>query len=71
MLSSDSLLSNTGGVVLQPALGRAADVWGYAPSYLLCAGVQLLVLPFVLLARRERAASGAAEPRDERVLVAA
>ena len=57
VLSSDSLLAGTGGVVVQPALGRAADAWGYGPSYLLGAGVQLLVVPFVLLARRERAAS--------------
>jgi MFS family permease len=77
VLSSDSLLSNGGGVVIQPALGRAADVWGYGPSYLVAAGAQLLALPFVLLARRERAVSDTArggdavETPDERVLAAA
>ena len=39
ILSFDSLMSSTGGVWAQPVLGRAADVWGYAPSYLLSAGI--------------------------------
>jgi len=57
VLSSDNLLASAGGVVIQPALGRAADVWSYGPSYLLSAVIQLLVLPFILLARGERATS--------------
>jgi MFS family permease len=57
VLSSYNLLGSSGGVIVQPALGRAADVWGYATSYLLGAGVEILALPFVLLARRERASS--------------
>ena len=35
ILSFDSLMDSTGGVWAQPALGRAADVWGYGPSYLI------------------------------------
>ena len=35
ILSFDSMMSSTGGVWTQPVLGRAADAWGYAPSYLL------------------------------------
>jgi MFS family permease len=35
ILSFDSMMSSTGGVWTQPLLGRAADVWGYAPSYLM------------------------------------
>jgi MFS family permease len=57
VLSFDSLMGSTGGVVLQPALGRTADLYGYAPSYLISAGVQALALPFVFLARRENASS--------------
>lgn len=57
VLSFDSLVGSTGGVVLQPALGRVADVYGYGPSYLVSAGVSALALPFMLLARRERASS--------------
>jgi MFS family permease len=57
VLSSDNLLTSTGGVVAQPALGRAADLWGWSTSYVIAAGIELLALPFVLFARRERAAS--------------
>jgi len=57
VLSSDSLLANAGGVVIQPGLGKAADVWGYPSSYVAGALVQLLALPFVLLARHEHAPS--------------
>jgi MFS family permease len=59
VLSSDNLLGSAGGVAIQPALGKAADAWSYGPSYVLSAGIQLLVLPFILLARRERAVSDA------------
>ncbi len=54
VLSFDSLMGSAGGVVLQPVLGRVADVSGYATSYLVAAGIQVLALPFVFLARRER-----------------
>ena len=53
ILSFDSLMSSTGGVWAQPVLGRSADVWGYAPSYLLSAGIAALALPFIWLSRRE------------------
>jgi hypothetical protein len=46
------LLASGGGVVIQPTLGKAADVWGYGPSYLVGATIQLLALPFLLLAGR-------------------
>jgi MFS family permease len=57
VLSFDSLMGSAGGVVTQPALGRAADLFGYPASYVVAAGVQALSLPFVLLARRENAVS--------------
>ena len=47
ILSFDSLMGSAGGVWAQPVLGRAADVWGYAPSYLLGAGISALALPFL------------------------
>ena len=53
VLSSDNLLASGGGVVIQPILGKAADAWSYGPSYLISSGIQLLVLPFLLLARSE------------------
>ncbi|HYV86747.1 MAG TPA: MFS transporter [Patescibacteria group bacterium] len=57
VLSSYNLLGSSGGVIVQPALGRAADVWGYSTSYLAGAVIEILALPFILLARRERAGS--------------
>jgi MFS family permease len=57
VLSFDSLMGSAGGVIAQPALGRIADVSGYAFSYLVSAGIQVVALPFVLLARRENASS--------------
>ncbi len=54
VLSFDNLLASAGGVVAQPGLGRVADVWGYPASYVVSAGVELLSMPFLLLARRER-----------------
>jgi MFS family permease len=57
VLSFDSLMSSAGGVAAQPALGRVADLYGYARSYVVCAAIQVLALPFLMLARREKAAS--------------
>ena len=57
VLSFDSLMGSAGGVLIQPTLGRVADVSGYAASYVVAGGIQMLALPFVILARRERASS--------------
>jgi MFS family permease len=55
ILSFDSLMGSTGGVWAQPVLGRVADVWGYASSYLVSAGISALAVPFLALSRREKA----------------
>jgi MFS family permease len=57
VLSFDALMGSAGGVVAQPVLGRVADVGGYSASYAVGAAVQLLALPFLILARRENAPS--------------
>jgi MFS family permease len=57
VLSFDNLLSSSGAVIAQPALGRAADVWSYGTSYLVAGAIELLTLPFIVLARREKAPS--------------
>jgi MFS family permease len=62
ILSFDSMMSSTGGVWTQPVLGRAADVWGYAPSYLIAAGISTLALPFIWLSRRQNAPADTVEP---------
>jgi MFS family permease len=55
ILSMDSLMASSGGVWTQPALGRAADAWGYGPTYLLGATISTLALPFLALSRRQNA----------------
>jgi MFS family permease len=57
VLSFDSLMGSAGGVVIQPVLGRSADMYGYGASYVIAAGIETLAVPFLLLARRERASS--------------
>jgi hypothetical protein len=48
-------MGSAGGVVVQPGLGRVADVAGYPASYLVAAAIDVIALPFILLARREHA----------------
>lgn len=57
VLSSDNLLASSGGVVIQPALGRAADVWGYPASYIIGAGIQMLAVPFIAMAAKQQTPS--------------
>jgi MFS family permease len=60
VLSFDSLMGSSGGVVIQPALGRAADVYSYSTSLVFGGIIQLLSVPFLILSRRERVASDTA-----------
>lgn len=53
VLSFDSLLGSAGGAVVQPVLGRSADVWGYAGSLALSGAIQALAVPFMWLSRRQ------------------
>ncbi len=64
VLSFDSLMGSAGGVVVQPALGRAADVYSYATSYVFGGVIQALAAPFILLSRREE------DPSDTMVAAA-
>ncbi|MFX1822205.1 MFS transporter [Pseudarthrobacter sp. CC4] len=54
VLSFDSLLGSAGGVVVQPLLGRTADLYGYPASLAVGGAVQLIAAPFILLSRRQR-----------------
>ena len=63
VLSFDSLLGSSGGIVSQPALGKAADMWGYGTSYAIAGFVQLAALPFLFLANRRK------EPADAKLAV--
>jgi MFS family permease len=62
VLSFDSLMRSLGGTVTPPALGRVADMSGYAASYVVSAGISALAIPFLFLARGEKAAS---DPTDD------
>ncbi len=62
VLSFDALMGSAGGVVTQPILGRVADVSGYSASYAVAAALQVLAIPFLILARRENATSDPIEP---------
>jgi MFS family permease len=55
ILSFDSMMASSGGVWAQPILGKAADVYGYAPSYLISAGISAFAVPCLLLSRRQNA----------------
>ena len=70
VLSFDNLMGSAGGVVTQPALGRVADVWSYGTSYVVGAAISALSIPFIVLARREHAASDPITPGSAAVPVA-
>ncbi len=52
VLSFDGLMGSTGGVVIQPALGRAADVWSYGTAYVVGGAIHLLVAPLLMGIRK-------------------
>jgi hypothetical protein len=55
VLSFDSLMGSSGGVVIQPALGKVADSYSYGASFVVAAVFQLAALPFLVRSRREHA----------------
>jgi MFS family permease len=61
ILSFDSMMDSLGGVGIQPVLGRAADVWGYGPSYVMGAALSAVSLPFLVLSRRQNAPADTVE----------
>jgi MFS family permease len=62
VLSFDSLMDSSGGVVIQPVLGRAADVYSYSTSFVLGAVFQLAAVPFLIGSRRQHARADTATP---------
>lgn len=67
VLSFSSLMGSTGGVVVQPALGRVADVWSLGVGYVVGGVIYLIQLPFVLGVRRlglDADRSGHRAPRE-------
>jgi MFS family permease len=54
VLSFDSLMGSSGGVVIQPVLGKAADSYSYATSFVFGAAFELLAVPLLIRSRLER-----------------
>lgn len=61
VLSFDALMGSSGGIVVQPTLGKVADVWSYPTSYAGAALFQWAALPFIYLARRKKPKSDSIE----------
>jgi MFS family permease len=61
VLSFDNLMTSAGGVISQPALGRIADISGYPAAYMVSSAIQIVAVPFLILARRENATSDRVE----------
>jgi MFS family permease len=59
VLSFESLMGNLGGIGIQPALGRAADLNGYGFSLAVGGVISAVAVPFLWLSRRQNA------PADE------
>jgi MFS family permease len=65
VLSFESLFGSLGGVFIQPALGRAADVWGYGTSFVIGGAIQLIGIPFLFASRRQHDPADTTQMRDE------
>jgi MFS family permease len=65
VLSFDSLMGSSGGIVVQPLMGRAADVYGYPLSLALSGVVELFAVPFLLASRRRRSPADTAAAATE------
>ncbi|WP_155854083.1 MFS transporter [Paenarthrobacter nicotinovorans] len=57
VLSFDSLMGSSGGVVIQPLLGRTADLYGYPLSLATAGVIELIAVPFLLASRKQGAAA--------------
>lgn len=55
VLSFDSMLGSGGAVIIQPALGKTADIWNYSTSYAISSLFQAASIPFIWLAKRQHA----------------
>lgn len=66
VLSFDSLVGSTGGVFIQPILGKIADIYSYSASYMIAGIIQMGSLPFVYLARKQKAKSDIVEKEEKK-----
>jgi len=55
VLSFESLMGNVGGVGIQPALGRTADLTSYSFSLVISGVISAVAVPFLALSRAQKA----------------
>ncbi|HEX7834860.1 MAG TPA: MFS transporter, partial [Pseudolysinimonas sp.] len=65
VLSFESLMGNVGGIAIQPALGRVADISGYAFSLVVGGVISAVAVPFVALSRRQHAPADVAATEED------
>jgi MFS family permease len=65
VLSFESLMGNVGGIGIQPALGRVADLSGYAFSLAIGGVISAVAVPFMLLSRKQNAPADTATGEEE------
>lgn len=67
VLSFESLMGNVGGIGIQPALGRVADLSGYPFSLVVGGVISAVAVPFIALSRKQKAAADTATTEEEPV----
>ncbi|MCU1441026.1 MAG: transporter [Rhodoglobus sp.] len=65
VLSFESLMGNVGGIGIQPALGRVADLSGYAFSLVVGGVISAVAVPFIALSRKQHAPADAATSEED------
>ncbi len=55
VLSFDSLMGSSGGIFIQPMLGKVADIYNYPISYAVASAIQVIAVPFLLLSKKQKA----------------
>jgi MFS family permease len=65
VLSFESLMGNVGGIGIQPALGRVADLSGYAFSLVVGGVISAVAVPFIALSRKQKAPADAATSEED------
>jgi MFS family permease len=65
VLSFESLMGNVGGIGIQPALGRVADLSGYAFSLVVGGVISAVAVPFIAASRAQKAPADSATTEDD------
>jgi MFS family permease len=65
VLSFESLMGNVGGIGIQPALGRVADLSGYAFSLVIGGVISAVAVPFIALSRAQNSPADVARTEEQ------